>query len=829
MFPMPTDAQDDSEQARDTVLIVDDTEINRQLYASALRAQHHVLLAASGREALRIVAENPPQLILLDVMMPEMDGFQTAGALRADPRSCNIPIIFLTALDNKETHLAGLALGAVDFLTKPIDLGVLRLRVGNHLERERLRMTALDYQLRLQGALQKQTETNNMLTAIFNAASDALLVVDSQLSIVNASQHPLLSSSDRESQTLTGLSLTQLRFAGLHGEPMALASLLTATTTQECLLDLPWGVRREVAVRQQPFVAQGGEAFRLLSLSDISERLVHRKVEQEAARQVKKVMFELSQQKYALDAHSLVSITDRHGVIIYVNRKFCEVTGYRADELVGQTHRVLKSDFHSADFYADMWQKIRSGITWQGEIANRTKSGGTCWFLTTIVPWLGESDEPYQFLAIATDISDRYRAQAQLAAARERELGFGAQIQNRLLLGTPPQSLEGISLACFSEASQGVDGDFYIFTKLDNQTFQVLTGDVMGKGLPAAMIAAGVTSGYERTLVEQLAQRDSGEFPSLATIMNSLHEKLSSELIELEAFVTMTLLRCERQRERISWVNAGHTPALLARQGGGAVERLLGDNLPLGVVPDESYVEHFTPFRVGDTLLIYSDGLSESMDRQGEQYGEERIARLLQQGALRQASPSIILSSLRSDIHGHTGFSVGRDDSTAVIIQYRPLRSPLRGKISERRHPEHLDLERDLGKLLPLRQRIAALCADQDEDFTANLTLAAFESATNIIRHTPVVLGKTPITAILQRTAQAASVELIYEGPQYRPDGPPEPDFSGNTSGGFGRYVIEECVDSVSYDAPMPGMASIRLVKRFPRATEEFAVDAGLG
>lgn len=804
------------EQRLDSVLIVDDAALNRQLYATALRGQFNVLTAESGIEALRIVAETPPQLILLDVMMPEMDGFQTAKLLQAHPRSRNIPIIFLTALDDKDSQLQGLAVGAVDFLSKPVDLGILRLRVNNQLERERLRTTALNYQARLQDALIRQTATRNMLEAIFNASSDALLVVDAQHLIVNANCHWITCANATE-QTLIGQPLTCLTFRDPRQQVIAPPQLLGCPHDLECELNLPGGEIRQIQVRSQAFLAHGNEAFHLLTLRDISKRLAHEAREKEATERLNELIFELGQQKYALDAHSLVSITDRHGVITYVNRKLCELSGYSSEELIGKTHRVLKSGHHDQAFYADMWSAIRSGRTWQGEIANRTKSGEICWFLSTIVPWLDETGRPFQYVAIRTDITDRHRAEQALAAARQRELEIGAQIQNRLLLGSPPGKLEGVSLACYSEGSQGVDGDFYIFTRLDNSTFQVLTGDVMGKGITAALIASGITSGYEKTLVELLATRNRGEFPSLAAIMNSLHDKLTLELIELGAFVTMSLIRFDRQKLSMSWVNAGHTPILLARAASGKIERLLSENLPFGVLPEECYVEYQTPLEIGDSLVIYSDGLSESVNQKGEQYGEARITHILETGNRRRTSPSIILNSLRSDIHRHTAYSLGGDDSTAIVVQFRPLRDPSRrGSIKDRRAPEYLDLKRDLDQLKPLRQRIAALCADQPEEYTQALTLAAFESATNIIRHTPQIKGTPPITAILERNAEEAAVELVYEGTPFNPATPPDPDFSGNSFGGFGRYIIAHSIDRTIYDAPMPGMASIRLVKKFP-------------
>jgi PAS domain S-box-containing protein len=132
------------------------------------------------------------------------------------------------------------------------------------------------------------------------------------------------------------------------------------------------------------------------------------------------VQRELKQQKFALDQHAIVSITDSRGTILYANDKFCEITGYSPDELVGQNHRIVKSGLHSPDFYADLWRTITSGQVWHGEVCNRSKSGALCWVAATIVPILDESGHPLQFIAIRTDITPRKQMEKAMAVAVER-------------------------------------------------------------------------------------------------------------------------------------------------------------------------------------------------------------------------------------------------------------------------------------------------------------------------------------------------------------------------------------------------------------------------
>ncbi|MCF6211380.1 MAG: PAS domain S-box protein [Gammaproteobacteria bacterium] len=115
-----------------------------------------------------------------------------------------------------------------------------------------------------------------------------------------------------------------------------------------------------------------------------------------------------------LDEHAVVSITDVNGKITYVNDKFCDVSGYRREELLGRNHRIVKSAAHSDGFFHDMWRVIANGDTWQGMIENRTKEGASYWVQATIMPLLNEKGKPEQYISIRTDVSARIRAQKGL-------------------------------------------------------------------------------------------------------------------------------------------------------------------------------------------------------------------------------------------------------------------------------------------------------------------------------------------------------------------------------------------------------------------------------
>ncbi len=132
-------------------------------------------------------------------------------------------------------------------------------------------------------------------------------------------------------------------------------------------------------------------------------RLIGRLTDNET--RLRAALAEMAFQQRALDEHSIVSVTDVSGRITYINDKFCQVSGYTREELLGANHRIVKSDFHPPEFFQSLWSAISSGQVWRGEVKNRAKDGRYYWVATTIVPLLDDQGLPIRYISVRTEIT----------------------------------------------------------------------------------------------------------------------------------------------------------------------------------------------------------------------------------------------------------------------------------------------------------------------------------------------------------------------------------------------------------------------------------------
>jgi PAS domain S-box-containing protein len=258
--------------------------------------------------------------------------------------------------------------------------------------------------------------------------------------------------------------------------------------------------------------------------------------------------------KSAIDEAAIVAITDAKGVITYVNKKFCAISKYSAEELIGKTHRLINSGLHPKEFFIDMWKTIASGKVWEGEIRNRAKDGSHYWVHTTIVPFMGANGKPEQYVAVRYEITERVLAQEQLKIHTKK-----LEISNRELqdfasvaahdLQEPLRKIQSFSDRLQAKAREALTDDSrdYLDRILSSAArMQTLINDLLAysrvttkaqpfKPLDLNEIVAGIVSDLEVRLEQSQGRVEYSDLPKLhadETQMRQLFQNLISNALK---------------------------------------------------------------------------------------------------------------------------------------------------------------------------------------------------------------------------------------------------------------------------------------------------------
>ncbi len=399
-------------------------------------------------------------------------------------------------------------------------------------------------------------------------------------------------------------------------------------------------------------------------------------------------------------------------------------------------------------------------------------------------------------------------AAAELLEAREREIKIGFRIQQMLLLDQPPQDVPGFRIAALSIPSQQIDGDFYHFFKHENQCLDLIVADVMGKGIPAALLGAATKSHFTEALCHLMAMSMNGELPEPREIVAAAHADMVRQLIDLESFVTLCYARLDLGKQSVDLVDCGHTGVIHWRSRTGLCEMLHGDNLPLGIREGEIYDQFSGLFETGDVLLFYSDGVTEARNPAGELFGPDRLAECVRSNS--GLEPEALVDAVRTAVLTFSHADGLSDDLTCVAIKVEEQAVPVARA--------DIEIDSDPRDLHRARQFVRTFCSALPgsplvDDRVAELVLAVNEAASNIMKH--AYHGRADQRIHLEAVALSGrvSIRLHHLGDPFDPSAAPAPPLDGSRESGFGVYLITKSVDEVRYCRDERGRHCIVLAK----------------
>ena len=303
-----------------------------------------------------------------------------------------------------------------------------------------------------------------------------------------------------------------------------------------------------------------------------------------------------------------VIITDRQGVIEYVNPAVEKMTGFPPGELIGMTPRVLRSGLHTSADYAGMWATLMKGEVFRGTLINRKKTDGELYYSEqTITPIRDSAGQVSRFVSVAKDLTE-----VRASLERSSKLRLARSVQQRMYPDSPPPAC-GFDIAGLAIPADETGGDYYDYLQLPHGGLALAVGDVSGHGFDAALHMV-----QARTMLRAviLAQYDPG---AVLSQMNSL---LLAEL-DANRFVTMALACVDPDSHILRYASAGHTTGYLLGTSGSVKAELLSTGPPLGLIAGAAFGSvSIAGLEEGDIIVLFTDGIVESVDDEGY-YGAE--------------------------------------------------------------------------------------------------------------------------------------------------------------------------------------------------------------
>ncbi len=347
-----------------------------------------------------------------------------------------------------------------------------------------------------------------------------------------------------------------------------------------------------------------------------------------------------------------IIITDRGGVIEYVNPAFEATTGYTQEELRGITPRILKSGVHDDSFYEKLWATILDGNVFRGTIANRKKSGEIFYAEQTITPMWGPTGSITHFVTVIKDVTELRKLQDQ-----ELQMSLARAVQQQFYSMPTPQ-IDGFDFAGAAFPADATGGDYFDFIQLPGNSIGITIGDVCGHGIGSALLMVEL-----RAYLRAFAQKSS----DLGEILSLTNNALVSDL-EQDRYATLIFCRLQPETRSVVYSSAGHPPGFILNSSGTVKQMLESTDIPLGFLPKHTFgCRNTLDLEEGDILALLTDGITESERPDQDSFGIEKAIEFVRQH--RHESAQQIVVGLYQTVRSYQDGLPQIDDITAVVCK----------------------------------------------------------------------------------------------------------------------------------------------------------------
>jgi PAS domain S-box-containing protein len=331
---------------------------------------------------------------------------------------------------------------------------------------------------------------------------------------------------------------------------------------------------------------------------------------------------ELRDRTALVDAFAIVSETDTRGIITYANKKFCEVSQYSLDELIGKPHNIIRHPDMPKSVFKELWDTIKAGKIWQGEVKNRRKDGSHYWVYATVGPLLDADGYPYRYISMRIDITKQKdleealrRERALIAEELRENLQFAGTLQQLLM---PPLSDEGhtfsIPYFVLLKPLQVVSGDF-VWMHEDKGRVLVFVGDSIGHGVSGAFVSTLFIENLRHLVLE----RGIWSPEMLAEELDSRLGQLFRHKLPVSLTVDGSIALIDLHRRKLAYLSMRGRGAWVRN---GVVTRLEAHPFSFGELLGRAAKESSLELKSGDRLYFYSDGVQDQVGGpEGKRWG----------------------------------------------------------------------------------------------------------------------------------------------------------------------------------------------------------------
>lgn len=387
-----------------TILVVDDVPENIHELIYALQDQYQIIVANNGMKALELLRSSSPDLVLLDIIMPDLDGYEVCRRMKATAEGNRIPVIFISVVDRAVDKVRGFSIGAADYITKPFDIDEVKARIRTHLELSRLQHF-FEQILEQRTAEVAESREKYRILAEYSPNWEYWLGKNQQYLYVSPACEAITGYTPEEF-----LADSELMERLIIGEDLSIWKTHVEKVRASYYSDKPISFRIKDKTGNEHWI----EHICRPVINDADEFLGWRGTNRDIT-EFKKAQQQLEIAAYVFqNASEGIVITDENNNICSVNLAFSKATGYSPQEVIGKNPSILQSGQHGRDFYQKLWTSLQESGNWIGEFCNRRKDGSLYPSIASISVVHDKSTNAHHHVAVFYDATDEKHTQKQL-------------------------------------------------------------------------------------------------------------------------------------------------------------------------------------------------------------------------------------------------------------------------------------------------------------------------------------------------------------------------------------------------------------------------------